>query len=198
MPAQPLCQICLAKHANQCNYTRYRRWPREAAGARVHGERVARARSQVAHREPGRCLHPGIRGSPQDKVLCVPNAPRDEDWRSAVTAVRGNEGIDRTKTWDRLVLPQDKKDQLKRAARILREADRYKGARVSVPNILLFGPPGTGKTDIARTFANEGGVKFIARGHGGSEGAVHGPVGAPGARALRPRPRERSLRALHR
>ncbi|HEX4269617.1 MAG TPA: AAA family ATPase [Steroidobacteraceae bacterium] len=100
----------------------------------------------------------------ETKVLSVPNAPRDEHWRTAVTAVRGNEGIDRSKTWDRLVLPQDKKDQLKRAARILREADRYKGARVSVPNILLFGPPGTGKTDIARTFANEGGVKFIAAG----------------------------------
>jgi SpoVK/Ycf46/Vps4 family AAA+-type ATPase len=97
----------------------------------------------------------------ETKVQCVPNAPRDEHWRAAVAAVRGNEGVDRSKTWDRLVLPQDIKEQLKRAARILREADRYKGARVSVPNILLFGPPGTGKTDIARTFANEGGVKFI-------------------------------------
>ena len=97
----------------------------------------------------------------ETKVQCVPNAPRDEHWRAAVATVRGNEGVDRSKTWDRLVLPADIKDQLKRAARILREADRYKGARVNVPNILLFGPPGTGKTDIARTFANEGGVKFI-------------------------------------
>ena len=97
----------------------------------------------------------------ETKVQCVPNAPRDEHWRAAVATVRGNEGVDRSKTWDRLVLPPEIKDQLKRAARILREADRYKGARVNVPNILLFGPPGTGKTDIARTFANEGGVKFI-------------------------------------
>ena len=97
----------------------------------------------------------------ETKVQCVPNAPRDEHWRTAVATVRGNEGVDRSKTWDRLVLPPEIKDQLKRAARILREADRYKGARVNVPNILLFGPPGTGKTDIARTFANEGGVKFI-------------------------------------
>ncbi|HEY1890898.1 MAG TPA: AAA family ATPase [Steroidobacteraceae bacterium] len=110
----------------------------------------------------------------ETKVLCVPNAPRDEHWRSAVTAIRGNEGVDRTKTWDRLVLPQDKKDQLKRAARILREADRYKEARVNIPNILLYGPPGTGKTDIARTFANEGGVKFIAAGTADLKGQYTG------------------------
>ncbi|MGA8093393.1 MAG: AAA family ATPase [Steroidobacteraceae bacterium] len=110
----------------------------------------------------------------ETKILCVPGAPRDEHWRSAVTAVRGNEGIDRTKTWDRLVLPQDKKDQLKRAARILREADRYKEARVNIPNILLYGPPGTGKTDIARTFANEGGVKFIAAGTADLKGQYTG------------------------
>ena len=110
----------------------------------------------------------------ETKVLCVPNAPRDEHWRAAVTAVRGNEGVDRTKTWDRLVLPQDKKDQLKRAARILREADRYKEARVNIPNILLYGPPGTGKTDIARTFANEGGVKFIAAGTADLKGQYTG------------------------
>jgi SpoVK/Ycf46/Vps4 family AAA+-type ATPase len=110
----------------------------------------------------------------ETKILCVPNAPRDEHWRSAVTAVRGNEGIDRTKTWDRLVLPQDTKDKLKRAARILREADRYKEARVNIPNILLYGPPGTGKTDIARTFANEGGVKFIAAGTADLKGQYTG------------------------
>ena len=113
----------------------------------------------------------------ETKVQCVPNAPREEHWRAAVTAVRGSEGVDRTKTWDRLVLPEEIKDQLKRAARILREVDRYKSARVSVPNILLFGPPGTGKTDIARTFANEGGVKFIAASTGDLKGQYTGQSG---------------------
>ena len=98
----------------------------------------------------------------ETKVQCVPDAPKDEHWRAAVATVRGSDGRDPSKTWDRLVLPPETKEQLKRAARILREADRYKDKKVNMPNILLFGPPGTGKTDIARTFANEGGVKFIS------------------------------------
>ena len=98
----------------------------------------------------------------ETKVHSVPDAPTDEHWRAAMSTVRGSEGVrDESKTWDRLVLPEEIKDKLKRAVRILREADRYIDKKVSVPNLLLFGPPGTGKTDIARTFANEGGVKFI-------------------------------------
>jgi SpoVK/Ycf46/Vps4 family AAA+-type ATPase len=97
------------------------------------------------------------------KLHSVPNPPTDAHWREAIKNVRGTEAAlkDERKTWDRLVLPAEIKEQLQRVARILREADRYKEKGVSVPNVLLFGPPGTGKTDIARTFANEGGVKFM-------------------------------------
>lgn len=100
----------------------------------------------------------------ETKLHSVPHAPTDAHWRQAIAAVRGTEAgfKDERKTWDRLVLPAEIKEQLQRVARILREADRYKEKGVSVPNVLLFGPPGTGKTDIARTFANEGGVKFMA------------------------------------
>ena len=98
----------------------------------------------------------------ETKVNSLPDPPADDHWRLAVRTVRGADASfrDETKTWDRLVLPGEIKQQLQQAARILRESERYKG-KADVPNILLYGPPGTGKTDIARTIANESGVKFV-------------------------------------
>jgi SpoVK/Ycf46/Vps4 family AAA+-type ATPase len=89
--------------------------------------------------------------------------PTEENWRAALKAVRGPDAdfSNEKYTWDRLVLPPALKEQLQRACRVLREADRYKQRGVEIPNILLFGPAGTGKTDIARTIANQGGVKFM-------------------------------------
>jgi len=97
----------------------------------------------------------------ETKVNSLPEPPTEEHWRSAVNTVRGpGISVNKSRTWDRLVLPGDIKQQLQQATRILRESERYKG-KADVPNILLYGPPGTGKTDIARTIANESGVKFI-------------------------------------
>ena len=98
------------------------------------------------------------------KLHSMPEPPGEAHWREAIGYVRGSDAgfRDERKTWDRLVLPQDIKEQLLRAARILGEAEQWRARGVRVPNVLLFGPPGTGKTEIARTFANEGGVKFMS------------------------------------
>jgi SpoVK/Ycf46/Vps4 family AAA+-type ATPase len=100
----------------------------------------------------------------ETRLHSYPNPPTDEKWQQAINSVRsvGDAIRDPKKTWDRLVLPEDVKGKLQRAAQILREGEKFRAKGVNVPNILLIGPPGTGKSDIARTFANVGGVKFLA------------------------------------
>jgi SpoVK/Ycf46/Vps4 family AAA+-type ATPase len=63
--------------------------------------------------------------------------------------------------WDRLVLPEDIKQTLQNTCRLLREAAQNQVQGLSLPNLLLFGPPGTGKTAIARTLAGETNVGFV-------------------------------------
>ncbi|HEV7613914.1 MAG TPA: ATP-binding protein, partial [Steroidobacteraceae bacterium] len=98
----------------------------------------------------------------ETRMQSVPEPPTEAHWRKAAAAVLGSGmTVSEGDPWERLVLPAETKTVLKRAARILRDADLYKGKKVTVPNILLFGPPGTGKTEVARTFAKAGGVKFL-------------------------------------
>jgi transitional endoplasmic reticulum ATPase len=64
--------------------------------------------------------------------------------------------------WDRLILPAEIKQILQNACQILRETAQSEGRGLTPPNILLFGPPGTGRTEIVRTLAMAAGVSFIA------------------------------------
>ncbi len=82
-------------------------------------------------------------------MLSSTNAPDDEEWRKAVDAVRTVFPRDPTKTWEHLILPADIKGQLQAACRILHDAESYRAVGAEVPNILLYGPSGTGKTEIA-------------------------------------------------
>jgi AAA+ superfamily predicted ATPase/uncharacterized membrane protein len=63
-------------------------------------------------------------------------------------------------SWDNLIIPEEIKEKLESACRVLCNAEAYQAKGVAVPNILLYGPPGTGKTQIARTIANESGLAF--------------------------------------
>jgi SpoVK/Ycf46/Vps4 family AAA+-type ATPase len=54
-------------------------------------------------------------------------------------------------------------ERLKLTCSLLRDAEMWRAQGVTVPrSLLLTGPPGTGKTEIARTLANEGGLGFLA------------------------------------
>lgn len=65
-------------------------------------------------------------------------------------------------TWDRLILPDKTLKVLKQTVELLKHAETFTSRGISVPRgILLFGPSGTGKTQIARTLAQESGLHFI-------------------------------------
>jgi SpoVK/Ycf46/Vps4 family AAA+-type ATPase len=89
------------------------------------------------------------------KMQCNPGLPNEAHWQAAVKIVRGGEGIakDTSKNWDTLIVPNDVKTKLKVACQGLKEADLYKERKIRLPAILLAGPAGTGKTEVARTIA---------------------------------------------
>lgn len=98
--------------------------------------------------------------------LAAPAAPALEHFREATAKGRSKTATrtDATASWERLVLPDAIKRELKVITRMVREAEALQQKGIPVPRaLLLYGPPGTGKTQIARTLANEAGVGFIAR-----------------------------------
>lgn len=67
-------------------------------------------------------------------------------------------------TWDWIVLPKDTKEELQIIQSILRDPTGYKKRWGQEPprGMILHGPPGTGKTMIARTLARDTGYHFLA------------------------------------
>lgn len=99
------------------------------------------------------------------RLQSYPDLPNETHWKNAIVSIRGGDAAirDETKTWERLILPAEIKNQLKTITNILVQAERFKEKGIEAPKgLLLYGPPGTGKTEIARTLANESGLQFIA------------------------------------
>lgn len=88
---------------------------------------------------------------------------------------RGSTAVDTSATWNTLVLPEQVLKDLQTVTRMLSNSDALQAQGISVPRgILLEGPPGTGKTQIARTMANESGLSFIPLSNTDLKGAYVG------------------------
>jgi SpoVK/Ycf46/Vps4 family AAA+-type ATPase len=65
--------------------------------------------------------------------------------------------------WDTLVIPPSLKETLQAYCRILHDYKDYQAQGVHLPKgLLLYGPPGCGKTQIAKTLSAKAGLHFIA------------------------------------
>ncbi len=65
-------------------------------------------------------------------------------------------------SWNNLVLPEPTKQRLMTICSVMTDVEGWRAVGVHAPTgVLLEGPPGTGKTQIARTIANENSMGFV-------------------------------------
>jgi SpoVK/Ycf46/Vps4 family AAA+-type ATPase len=101
----------------------------------------------------------------QVRTIAYPHPPKHDHYLEAVKSSRKahNTKVNRAASWDTLVLEDGVLERLKLTCSLLRDAEMWRAQGVTVPrSLLLTGPPGVGKTEIARTLANEGGLGFLA------------------------------------
>jgi AAA+ superfamily predicted ATPase len=97
--------------------------------------------------------------------MAHPDLPTPEQIQEAINKLRKgrNTQVSVHSKWETLVLDQKILGRLKLISGLLRDAEKWSAQGVSIPHALLLeGPAGTGKTEIARTLANESGLAFHA------------------------------------
>jgi transitional endoplasmic reticulum ATPase len=101
----------------------------------------------------------------QVRTIAYPNTPTAESFYGAVKSTRktNNTKVDENARWDALAIDPATLDKLKLFCQLLRDSESWSAQGIEVPkSLLLYGPSGTGKTQIARTLANESGLGFTA------------------------------------
>ena len=90
--------------------------------------------------------------------------PAIEDFIAAVARLRGKSSTSvQSLTWDDVILPAATRREFESLGKELVHAEELARMRLPVPRgILLWGPPGTGKTQIARVLASQSGLSFLA------------------------------------
>jgi SpoVK/Ycf46/Vps4 family AAA+-type ATPase len=99
------------------------------------------------------------------RAIAYPAEPMREHFLEAIGTARKshNTKVDGKAGWETLVLDEAILDRLKLICALLRDAEKWQAQGVSIPrSLLLAGPSGVGKTQVARTLANESGLTFLA------------------------------------
>ncbi|MBC8739775.1 ATP-binding protein [Paraburkholderia sp. UCT31] len=126
---------------------------------REPSQELAQAAAAATQSFSGRQLKALVRDLPRD------GAPVDSNALAArADALRRQAGhsVGSESSWDNLILPASTKQSLQEICLTLQHAERLKAKGFSVTStLLLAGPPGTGKTEIARTLANESRMTFV-------------------------------------